>query len=180
MNNKRSLQALDRLNKEEYFTARKAEVYVVLDNVRSALNVGSVFRSADAFRCESILLCGITATPPNREINKTALGATETVSWKYYPETMGAILFLKSKGVKVFAVEQASESIFLNHFQVADNEKYAFVFGNEVDGVGQDIINVADGCIEIPQFGTKHSLNVAVCAGIILFYSAGSIHIQRS
>jgi tRNA G18 (ribose-2'-O)-methylase SpoU len=175
MNIKRSMQALERLNTQEYSEAKKAAVYIVLDNVRSALNVGSVFRTADAFRCESILLCGITATPPNKEINKTALGATETVSWKYYPETTDALIFLKSQGIKVFSVEQATGSIFLDQFQIEINEKYAFVFGNEVDGVAQNIVNTSDACLEIPQFGTKHSLNVAVCAGIVLYHTAGRL-----
>ncbi len=174
------MQALERLSREQYSGATKAAVYVVLDNVRSALNVGSVFRSADAFRCESIFLCGITAIPPDREINKTALGATETVSWKYYHETSEAISILKAQGVKVFAIEQAAGSLFLDQFIAESNERYAFVFGNEVDGVTQEVVDTCDGCLEIPQFGTKHSLNVAVCAGIVLYHTAGRLHIQRN
>jgi len=140
---------------------------IVVDNVRSALNVGSIFRTADAFALEKIYLCGITATPPHREILKTALGSTETVVWEHVAETLEAVNALKSMGYKTFAVEQVESSIPLQAVELAIQQKTALVFGNEVDGVGEAVIENCDACIEIPQFGTKHSINVAVCVGIV-------------
>jgi tRNA G18 (ribose-2'-O)-methylase SpoU len=160
---------LRRLSPQEFKHAPKIPLIVVLDNVRSLYNIGSVFRTADAFRVEAIYLCGITATPPHREIRKTALGAEETVSWKYFKQTKDGIAELKSAGWKIIAIEQAEGSILLNEFHTGKNEKLALVFGNEIDGVGQDVMNLADGCIEIPQSGTKHSLNIAVSAGIVVW-----------
>ena len=138
----------------------------MLDNVRSALNVGSVFRTADAFRIEKIMLCGITACPPNKDILKTALGATASVAWEHHENTKEAVVMLKSSGFRVYAVEQVSGSTPLEDFQ-PDGNRLAVVFGHEMDGVGQSVIDVCDGAIEIRQGGTKHSLNIAVCAGII-------------
>ncbi len=176
MNIKKPTDTLNRMNSQEYRDSGKAPVFIVLDNLRSALNVGSIFRSADSFRCAEILLCGISALPPNRELNKTALGATESVSWVHVEHTIDAVLGLKSRGVIVYAVEQVSRSISLESMPFQQDVTYAFVFGNEVEGVSQEVIDACDGCIEIPQFGTKHSLNVAVCAGIVLWESAGRLH----
>jgi tRNA G18 (ribose-2'-O)-methylase SpoU len=141
---------------------------LVLDNIRSANNVGSVFRSADAFLVEDIFLCGITAVPPNKEILKTALGSTESVTWHYFNETKEAIQSLKDKGYSVYCIEQVDKSIRLDRFKPMTT-KHAFVFGNEIRGVSQHIIDMCDGAIEIPQFGTKHSFNIAVSAGIVLW-----------
>jgi 23S rRNA (guanosine2251-2'-O)-methyltransferase len=148
-----------------YQQIKKLPIIIVLDNVRSALNVGSVFRSSDAFRVEKIILCGITAQPPHKEVLKTAIGATESVQWEYFEDTKEAVKQLKSEQVMVYAIEQASNSIDLREFIPA--ERTAVIFGHEMDGVAQDVINLCDGCIEIHQEGTKHSLNVSVCAGII-------------
>jgi len=161
-------QSLNRKSIQEFKQAIKRPIVLVLDNVRSLNNVGSAFRTADAFLIESIHLCGSTGTPPNKEIEKTALGATESVSWQYFKSTEEAIHELKAKGYKVYAVEQASDSIALNKF-IYTGEKTALVFGNEVYGVEQNIINVCDGVIEIPQEGTKHSLNISVTVGIVLW-----------
>jgi 23S rRNA (guanosine2251-2'-O)-methyltransferase len=141
---------------------------IVLDNVRSHLNVGSIFRTADAYRVAKIYLCGITGSPPHRDIQKTALGATETIKWEYMPQTEDAIAQLKSEGYSIVSVEQADSASMLDQF-IPENEKIALVFGNEVEGVSQQIINVSDYIIEIPQFGTKHSLNIAVSAGIVIW-----------
>ena len=148
-----------------YQQIKKLPIIIVLDNVRSALNVGSVFRSSDAFRVEKIILCGITAQPPHKEVLKTAIGATESVQWEYFEDTKEAVKQLKSEQVMVYAIEQASNSIDLREFIPA--ERTAVIFGHEMDGVAQDVINLCDGCIEIHQEGTKHSLNVSDCAGII-------------
>ena len=148
---------------------------VVLDNVRSLHNVGSVFRSSDAFRVESIYLCGITAVPPQPEIHKTALGAEETVEWKYFEHTQDAVHELKNDGVEVLAIEQVEGSIMLQDFIPESNKKYAIIFGNEVKGVQQEVVNMCDNCIEIPQFGTKHSLNVSVTAGILIWEFASKM-----
>lgn len=164
---------LKRLTPEEYRLAGKRSVIVVLDNVRSLNNVGSVFRTSDAFIVEAVYLCGITGTPPHREINKTALGATESVPWRYFPETTVAVEFLQKEGYTIVAVEQAEGSVKLASFQPVNNEKYAVIFGHEIDGVRQDVIDMCDFCVEIPQFGTKHSLNIAVTAGIVLWEFAG-------
>lgn len=158
---------LNRLTVADFKTAEKLPVVFVLDNLRSGLNIGSIFRTADAFALEKILLCGITAQPPHREILKTALGSTESVEWAYFPETAEAIDFLKKEGRTVLAIEQAEPKIWLHDFRPEPGKKYAFVLGNEVDGVDADALKLCDGAVEIPQFGTKHSLNVAVAAGIV-------------
>jgi tRNA G18 (ribose-2'-O)-methylase SpoU len=166
---KLSMDELNRLSTEEYKMSQKMSVVVVLDNVRSLHNIGSVFRTSDAFRIECIHLCGITATPPHREIQKTALGATESVLWKYYPETEESVGSLKTEGYQIYVVEQTDGSTMLNQVDFSKNQKMAIVFGNEVKGVQQNIVDLADVCIEIPQMGTKHSLNVSVSAGIVLW-----------
>jgi tRNA G18 (ribose-2'-O)-methylase SpoU len=159
---------LGRKSVEEFKTTNKSPVILVLDNIRSANNVGSVFRSADAFLVEDIFLCGITAVPPNKEILKTALGSTGSVTWHYFNETKEAIQSLKDKGYSVYCIEQVDKSIRLDRFKPMTT-KHAFVFGNEIRGVSQHIIDMCDGAIEIPQFGTKHSFNIAVSAGIVLW-----------
>lgn len=160
---------LDRLSLEEFKQVEKIPVWVVLDNIRSLNNIGSVFRTADAFRLEGIFLCGITATPPHREIHKTALGATESVQWEYRKETMEAISELKVKGCRILAVEQAEGAVRLDQIQLSGDQKYALVFGHEIRGVEQQVVDMSDLCIEIPQFGTKHSLNISVAAGIVIW-----------
>ncbi len=162
-------EELPRLSREEFKAEKKTPLVIVLDNVRSHLNVGSVFRTADAFLLEEILLCGITGTPPHRDIHKTALGATETVAWKQFSSTSEAVQQLKEKGYKIIAIEQADKAVMLHEFTPAADEKYAVVFGNEVDGVAQEVVNSSDLVIEIPQFGMKHSLNVSVSAGIVMW-----------
>jgi tRNA G18 (ribose-2'-O)-methylase SpoU len=163
-------EELNRISVEDYKNAAKTHLIIVLDNVRSLNNIGSVFRTADAFLIEKIFLCGITATPPHREIHKTALGATESVDWEYIESTASCIQQLKAKGYKVISIEQADESIMLNEFKVDFTEnKYALVFGNEVEGVAEDAVAISDYCIEIPQFGTKHSLNIAVSVGMVIW-----------
>jgi len=162
-------EELGRLSIHEFKKAKKNPIVIVLDNIRSLNNIGSIFRTADAFRIECIFLCGITAKPPHREIQKTALGATESVEWVYKTETKETIEMLKVKGYKIVAVEQAENSIMLNNFIPGTDEKYAIVLGNEVKGVAQEIVNNSDFCIEIPQFGTKHSFNVTVSNGIVLW-----------
>ncbi len=142
---------------------------VVLDNVRSRHNIGSVFRTGDAFRVEEILLCGITSTPPDVEIHKTALGAEDSVKWRYFDETLAAVEALRSEGYTVFSIEQAENSIPLEKTALAKGKKYAVILGHEVHGVAQQVIDASDGCIEIPQYGTKHSLNVSVTAGIVIW-----------
>ena len=166
---KLKITELNRLTAEEYKTSDKTPLVVVLDHIRSLNNVGSVFRTADAFRMEAVYLCGITATPPNAEIHKTALGAEETVVWHYFKETTDAVRELKRQGYVICAVEQAENSISLETFSPDKKEKYAVVVGHEVKGVQQEVVDMCDMCIEIPQFGTKHSLNVSVAAGIVLW-----------
>jgi tRNA G18 (ribose-2'-O)-methylase SpoU len=166
---KLSTTDLNRLDIASAQNAEKMPIAVVLDNVRSGLNVGSVFRTADAFLIERLLLCGITAHPPHREVFKTALGSTESVRWDYYDQTEHAIKDLRKEGYRIWAVEQTSEKTWLQEFEPAPNERHAFVFGNEIDGVDLAALMFCDGAIEIPQFGTKHSLNVAVAAGIVLW-----------
>ena len=144
-------------------------VVVVLDNVRSMHNIGSIFRTADGFAVEQICLCGITAQPPNREIEKTALGATQSVNWAYFAGPLLAIEQLRRDGYKIIAIEQAENSTMLNEFNPVEGEKYALVFGNEVNGVSEEVMKNLDGCIEIPQFGTKHSFNIVISAGIVLW-----------
>jgi 23S rRNA (guanosine2251-2'-O)-methyltransferase len=160
---------LNRLSITDFKSTEKTPVVLILDNVRSGLNIGSAFRTADAFALEKILLCGITSQPPHREILKTALGSTESVEWQYYQTTKEAVLTLQNAGFHVFAVEQTKKKIWLHDFTIDKNMKYAFVFGNEVEGVEQEIIEICDGIIEIPQFGTKHSLNIAVSLGIVVW-----------
>ncbi len=160
---------LNRLTTSEFREASKLPVRVVLDNIRSQHNIGSVFRTADAFLLEGIYLCGITATPPHREIHKTALGATESVEWSYYPTTLEAVESLRTKGYSIWVVEQAEGSQMLQNLVLPFNQPIALVFGNEVNGVDDVIMELADGCIEIPQYGTKHSLNIAVSAGIVIW-----------
>lgn len=172
---KLSITELNRIDKEEFKKVEKLPLIVVLDNVRSLHNVGSVFRSSDAFRVESIYLCGITAVPPQPEIHKTALGAEETVEWKYFEHTQDAVHELKNDGVEVLAIEQVEGSIMLQDFIPESNKKYAIIFGNEVKGVEQEVVNMCDNCIEIPQFGTKHSLNVSVTAGILIWEFASKM-----
>jgi 23S rRNA (guanosine2251-2'-O)-methyltransferase len=164
---------LERLTPEEYRLAGKRSVIVVLDNVRSLNNVGSVFRTSDAFMIEAVYLCGITGTPPHREINKTALGATESVPWIYFKETTTAVNHLRQEGYAIVAVEQAEGSVKLASFKPTPDVKYAVILGHEIDGVSQEVIDMCDICVEIPQFGTKHSLNIAVTAGIVLWEFAG-------
>lgn len=164
---KLTMEELHRLSKDQYEEAEKLPVVMVLDNIRSLSNVGAVFRTADAFRIGELFLCGITACPPHREIHKTALGADETVRWRYFATTEEACRELKAMGYKIFAVEQVEGSVMLQDFRA---EPYsAFVLGNEVDGVGDGVLPFCDGAIEIPQEGTKHSLNVSVCSGIIMW-----------
>jgi tRNA G18 (ribose-2'-O)-methylase SpoU len=166
---KLSMDELNRKSVHEFKEAEKMPVVVVLDNIRSMHNVGSVFRTADAFLLRGIYLCGYTPQPPHRDIHKTALGATETVEWKYAETTVEAVKRLKDDGYKVFAVEQVESSIALNKFDMNQHEPVAVVFGNEVSGVEQEVIKLCDGCIEIPQLGMKHSLNISVAAGIVLW-----------
>lgn len=160
---------LNRISVEEFKEADKLPLIVVLDNVRSQYNVGSVFRTSDAFRVECIYLCGISATPPHQEIHKTALGAEDTVNWEYFKDTKEAILKLKSEGYYIYSIEQVEGSLMLENLQLDTFKKYAVVLGNEVKGVQQEVVDLSDGCIEIPQYGTKHSLNVSTTAGIIIW-----------
>lgn len=161
-------EELNRLDTEQFRNAPKEPLIVVLDNVRSLHNVGSVFRTADAFRLEAVYLCGVTGCPPNKEIEKSALGSTSSVDWKYFPSTAGAISELREKNFRIYAVEQARDSVFLNSFSKPAGPA-ALVFGNEIYGVEQQVINDCDGVIEIPQSGTKHSLNISVSVGIVLW-----------
>jgi tRNA G18 (ribose-2'-O)-methylase SpoU len=172
---KLKITELNRLSREDFKKTKKIPLVVVLDNVRSQHNVGSVFRTSDAFLVEAIYLCGITATPPHAEIHKTALGAEDSVDWKYFENTLDAVEELKQKGYHLAAVEQAENSISLEKFQLEKDTKYAIIFGNEVHGVEQDVMNQCVSCIEIPQFGTKHSLNVSVTAGIVIWEIAKRI-----
>ncbi len=160
---------MGRKSVEEFKDSHKIPLVVVLDHVRSLYNVGSVFRTGDAFLIQGICLCGITAQPPHPEIHKTALGAEDSVEWKYFHHTNDAIEWLKTLGYTVLAIEQCEGSTMLHNFKVDKNCKYAVVLGNEVKGVQQDVVDMCDGCIEIPQFGTKHSMNVSVTAGIIIW-----------
>ena len=166
---KRLNEELRRKTIREFAVSEKLPLTIILDNVRSHNNVGSVFRTADAFLIEKILLCGITATPPHRDIQKTALGATESVTWKHYAVTAEAVLELKKKGYIIVGVEQVEGAYELNEFPVIMDKKYALVFGHEIYGVSQEVVDACDYCIEIPQFGTKHSFNIAVSAGIVLW-----------
>ncbi len=166
---KLKITELSRITTDEFKKVDKIPLIVILDQVRSLNNIGSVFRTSDAFRVESIYLCGITATPPHAEIHKTALGAEFSVEWRYFENTVDAVQQLQSENVKVFAIEQVEKSVMLQDFEVEQGIRYAIIFGNEVKGVDQKVVDQCDGCIEIPQFGTKHSLNVSVTAGIVVW-----------
>lgn len=169
MNRKLRNSELNRLSAEEFKKTEKTPIIIVLDNIRSLNNIGSVFRTSDAFVIEAVYLCGISACPPHRDIHKTALGAEETVDWEYFESTEDAIIQLKNNKFKVYSIEQVENSIPLQEFRPINNEKYALVFGNEVKGVQQNIIDISDGFIEIPQYGTKHSFNISVTTGIVLW-----------
>ena len=169
-------EELNRLNVDEFKSADKKPLVVVLDNVRSSNNIGSVFRTSDAFLVERICLCGICATPPDREIHKTALGAEESLNWEYYKETEEAVIKFKEEGYTIISIEQAQGSISLEKYHPREGEKIALIFGNEVKGVQQEVVDLCDKIIEIPQFGTKHSFNIAVSAGIVLWDLYNKIH----
>jgi len=166
---KLKLDELNRASVAEFKAMEKFPVAVVLDNVRSMHNIGSIFRTADGFAVEQICLCGITACPPHREIEKTALGATQSINWEYFETTSQAVEQLRNDGYKIIAIEQAENSTMLNEFLPEEGVKYALIFGNEVNGVDEEVMTSVDACIEIPQFGTKHSFNVVVSAGIVLW-----------
>jgi 23S rRNA (guanosine2251-2'-O)-methyltransferase len=166
---KLKLDELNRVDIQEYKEQEKLPVVVVLDNVRSMHNVGSIFRTGDGFSIEKVVLCGITAQPPHREIEKTALGATLSVDWVHYEDTLVAINDLRADGYEIIAIEQAANSTMLNTFIPSQDKKYALIFGNEVNGVSDEVMQNIDNCIEIPQFGTKHSFNIVISAGIVLW-----------
>jgi tRNA G18 (ribose-2'-O)-methylase SpoU len=166
---KKTIEELQRISIEQFKTKEKLPLVVVLDNVRSLHNVGSVFRTSDAYLVQRIFLCGITATPPSAEIHKTALGAEDSVEWHYFPKTEDALQQLKNEGFVVLSVEQAKNSLSLISLQLDADKKYAIVLGNEVKGVQQQVVDMSDGCVELPQYGTKHSLNVSVTAGIVIW-----------
>jgi tRNA G18 (ribose-2'-O)-methylase SpoU len=167
---------LIRKTNQDFKLADKTPLIIILDDIRSLNNIGSVFRTADAFLIEKIYLCGITAIPPNKEIHKTALGATETVDWEYTEDVLDVIAYLKNQKIKVFAVEQVENAVFLQNFETEKNQKYAIVLGNEVFGVAQKAVEICDGTIEIPQLGTKHSLNISVSAGIVVWDLFKKLH----
>lgn len=169
MHRKLQNEELNRISTEEFKQAAKLPVVIILDNIRSQNNVGSVFRTSDAFRIEKIYLCGITSTPENREVHKTALGAEDAVAWEYVKETRDIVDRLKAEGYRIFSVEQAENTLSLEDLSIDLDGKYALVFGNEVKGVQQDIIDRSHACVEIPQFGTKHSFNISVTVGIVLW-----------
>ena len=169
MNKKLKLWELNRKTEAEFRAQKKFPIVVVLDDIRSLNNIGSFFRTGDAFNIEKIFLCGITAVPPHRDIHKTALGSTDTVDWEYNKQTLDCVRELKKKGCEICVIEQTSETTFLQEVGQLEIKPLAIVFGNEVNGVAQEVIDVADRIIEIPQFGTKHSLNVSVCAGIVMW-----------
>lgn len=166
---KKLVTEMGRIGRDEFISSSKLPLTVVLDNIRSLHNVGSVFRTSDAFRVERVLLCGITATPPQAEIHKTALGAEDVVSWEYYTDTAQAVSDLRNAGYSIYAIEQVEGSTPLQSFSVESGCRYAVILGNEVKGVQQNIVDMCDGSIEIPQFGTKHSLNVSVTAGMVIW-----------
>ena len=168
-NRKLKNSELIRINKEQFKTSEKTPLIIVLDNVRSLNNIGSVFRTADAFLIEKIYLCGITAVPPHKDIQKTALGATDSVDWEYAATTAQIVEKLKSDGVVIASIEQAEDSIPLDSFSIEKEKKYAVIFGNEVKGVSQEVVSTSDFVIEIPQYGTKHSLNISVSAGVVVW-----------
>ncbi len=175
---KLTMEELNRKSVDEFKESQKNSVIAVLENIRSAYNVGSVFRTADAFLIESIYITGYTAKPPHKEITKTALGAQDSVDWKYFKTTKEAIEGLKKNEYKVYAVEQVTNSISLENISELSVDKIAFIFGNEVTGVEQEIISLCDGCVEIPQFGMKHSLNISVAAGIVLWEAVKGFYLQ--
>lgn len=179
-NRKLKNNELPRLNEEEFKKAKKTPLILVLDNIRSLNNIGSVFRTADAFLVEKIYLCGITAQPPHKDIHKTALGATETVDWEYVEDTLLLVEKLKSKNIAILSVEQAENAEMLDDFHPIQNQKYAVVFGNEVKGVDQKVVNASDAVLEIPQYGTKHSLNIAVSVGVVVWDLFSKIKGQTS
>lgn len=169
MNRKKLVTEMGRISGDDFRNAEKLPLVVVLDNVRSLHNVGSVFRTSDAFRVQRILLCGITATPPNAEIHKTALGAEDVVEWQYFESTDDAVAMLREEGFRIYSIELCDGSIALQDFETMPGENYAVILGNEVKGVQQSVVDASDGAIEIPQFGTKHSLNVSVTAGMVIW-----------
>ncbi|REE07974.1 SpoU rRNA methylase family protein [Winogradskyella pacifica] len=169
MKRKLKNEELDRLEVSEFKDAKKTPIIIILDNIRSLNNIGSVFRTSDAFLIEKIYLCGITAQPPHNDIRKTALGSTETVDWEYAEHTLDVVEKLKSKNVNICSIEQAENATMLNDFKPEPNKKYAFVFGNEVKGVDQNVVDASDVVIEIPQYGTKHSLNISVSCGVVVW-----------
>jgi tRNA G18 (ribose-2'-O)-methylase SpoU len=177
---KLTMPELQRLSVEEFKVSEKSPMVVVLDNIRSQNNIGSVFRTADAFRLSGIYLCGITATPPHREIHKTALGATESVDWVYVPTTLEAVKELRSKGFTILAVEQAEGSIKLSDYLPTPGEKLAIIFGNEVNGIEEEVLPHVQGCIEIPQYGTKHSINISVAVGIVIWELFNKMNIFKN
>lgn len=166
---KLTMEEMQRMSADDFKTSAKADLTIVLDNVRSMMNVGSVFRTADAFRLRRIFLCGITATPPHREIQKTALGATESVEWAYHPDSASLVAQLKQEGSVIIAVEQVDSPVMLNNWIAVAGKSLVLVFGNEVTGVSGEVLRMCDFALEIPQFGTKHSLNIAVSAGIVIW-----------
>ncbi|GAA0717445.1 RNA methyltransferase [Aquimarina litoralis] len=168
-NRKLKNSELDRKTVSEFKEARKTPLIIILDNIRSLNNIGSVFRTADAFLIEKIYLCGITATPPHKDIQKTALGATDTVDWEYKESTLELVQELQQQQIQILSIEQAENAVMLNEFNPKPNKTYAIIFGNEVKGVQQDIVSLSDTVIEIPQYGTKHSLNISVSAGVVLW-----------
>ncbi|MDR1652316.1 MAG: RNA methyltransferase [Prevotellaceae bacterium] len=172
---KLNTEEIIRISQEEFRQAEKIPLVVVLDNVRSLHNVGSVFRTSDAYRVEKVLLCGITAAPPNAEIHKSALGAEFSVDWQYFRDTLDAVKWLKDNAFEVLAVEQTENSVMLNEFKTESEKKYAVILGNEVFGVQQSVIDQCRTCLELPQFGTKHSLNVSVTAGIVIWEMWGKL-----
>ncbi|MVN92339.1 RNA methyltransferase [Mucilaginibacter aquatilis] len=176
---KLKLDELNRVSVEEFKGQSKLPVVIVLDSVRSMHNVGSVFRTGDGFAVEHICLCGITAQPPHREIEKTALGATQSVDWSYHADTTEAIAELRDLGYTIIAIEQAENSVMLHEFQPAANQKYALIFGNEVNGVSEEAMAQIDTCLEIPQFGTKHSFNIVISAGIVLWDFMAKIKLNK-
>ena len=171
MSQKKSMLELHRVGVEEYKKVEKLPVTVVLDNVRSEMNVGSVLRTADAFLIEQVILCGITPAPPKSEIHKTALGAEDSVSWKHFDSTLDAVKHLKAQGYTIASVEQVHDSVNLEHFDILPGQRVAIIMGNEVKGVSQDVVDASDLCVEIPQFGTKHSLNISCCAAIVMWHA---------
>jgi len=179
MNRKLENSELERLDVASFKEAEKTAIIVILDNVRSLNNIGSVFRTADAFLVQKIYLCGITATPPHKDIRKTALGATESVDWEYRKDTLELVEELKSNQIKVISVEQAENAIMLNAFQVKPTETIALIFGNELKGVSQEVVSASDAVLEIPQLGTKHSLNISVSAGIAVWDVWSKLELQK-